>query len=169
MSLTYSASGDAQDLGLSSCSRSSWSGELLFELMRGCPSFWVPHFPSPLLWLMAEDGGPGFGGTADTEAGISEEPAAPKNGYGENGGNKRGQIGGSCRKMFIKVSKQAEGRAGKDCKPLGKGGSGRLCNAVSEAACSLPREVMVGRGRAWTRQGAWLGTTTAAWSNGPEA
>lgn len=65
--------------------------ELLPELMRGCPSFRVSHFSSLLLGLTVEDGGPGFGATADTEESISEEGAAPKKGYGENDSDERGQ------------------------------------------------------------------------------
>ena len=72
--------------------------------MRGHPSFRVSHF-FLLLGLMVEDGGPGFGATADTEESISEEAAAPKKGYGENDDDERGEREGSCRKMFIKVSK----------------------------------------------------------------
>ena len=73
--------------------------------MRGHPSFRVSHFSCLLLGLMVEDGGPGFGATADTEESISEEAAAPKKGYGENDDDERGEREGSCRKMFIKVSK----------------------------------------------------------------
>ena len=104
-SLTHTVSGDTQDRGLSPCRRSSWSRELLPELMRGHPSFRVSHFSFLLLGLMVEDGGPGFGATADTEESISEEAAAPKKGYGQNDDDERGEREGSCRKMFIKVSK----------------------------------------------------------------
>lgn len=75
-------------------------------------------------------------------------PGAPKNGYEAKDGDKRAQTGGSCRKRFIKGSKQAEGRAGKDHEPRGTGGSGGPGGAGPEAAPSPPTEVTAGRERA---------------------
>lgn len=136
---------------MSACSKFSCSGELLLELAHRCSPHGVSHFPSAHLRLRTEDGGSRCGVTADTGGGVPEEPAAPRNAYGQKDGDKRGQPGGSGRKMVITVSKEGEGRAGKDCKSSHKGGLGSRSSVVSDAACSLPTEGRAGAGRAGMR------------------
>jgi len=136
---------------MSACSKFSCSGELLLELTQGCSPHGISHFPSARLWLKTEDGGSRCGVTADTEGGVPEEPAAPRNAYGQKDGDKRGQPGGSGRKMVITVSKEGEGRAGKACKSFHKGALGSRSSVVRDAACSLPTEGRAGAGRGGIR------------------
>lgn len=63
---------------------------LLLKPPRRAPG-WSPSCRLLMEECPVEDGGPGFGATADTEESISEEGAAPKKGYGENDSDERGQ------------------------------------------------------------------------------
>lgn len=117
-SLTHSASGPMPPLtgsgasdgaGISSWSKFNCNGELLLELINRGSSLCVSQFSSTLLW--SEEVGSRLGAITGTKGVISEEPVAPRNGYGEKDADHRGRMGALCRKMVMKVSKEAEGKA----------------------------------------------------------
>lgn len=87
--LLLTCSADAQDPGRSSCSKSSCSGELPLELRNGGSSLWLSQGSPALLWSVTRGGAATCGATADTESGVSEGPAAPRSGHGENAGANR--------------------------------------------------------------------------------
>lgn len=130
---------------MSACSKFSCSGELLLELMQGCSPQGVSHFLSARLWLRTEDGNSSCGATAGTEGSVPEEPAAPRNAYGQKDGDNKGQPGGSGRKMVITVSKEGERTTGKDCKSFQKGGLGKLVEC-GQGCCVLSSHRRQGRG-----------------------
>lgn len=113
--------------------------------MNGCSSPCVSQVSSVLLWLWSEEAGSRFGAIAGTKGVISEEPAAPRSGFGENDADHRGKMGELCRKMVMTVSKQAEGRAETDCWPEDRGGHSAAAPRPAEAP--TPREATSWRGR----------------------